>query len=1650
MKKKISLLIGIYTLFTVSGFSQIVVLLEEGFETDGHGSRYTASSNGGFDANIGHVYFTRTDGENIVLYASGIPFANGEYTGFSGDYFWAAEDTDESPGDGSAEQVIVFNPINITGYNNLSFSGLFGAGNEQPTIGDAYDAGDYIQVTAQIDEGTETKVLCFAYENHGDSEDELFGLDANCDGTADNNGIDRLVTELTEYSANIPGTGNSLTIRIKVRVDGWDEEIAFDDITVTNTSVVLLPQPDSHPTSFMAAISGALQINLSWADATGTNLPTGYAIYANTTNTFTDPTDGIPPMTDENLSDDIAIVTVNHGSGGSYTFTGLKGSTTYYFKIWAYSNTGSGIDYLTSSAGPTASIATPALIFQEGFEDDGHGTRYTASSNGGSYVDPNAHFRRTDGTNISNTSGPYTGFSGTHFWATEETHSVGNGNPEQTIVFNPINIAEVYNLFVSGLFGAGNDATSGVGYDAGDYIRVSYQIDSETETDVLCFGVENHSGDTRNQPFGLDADCNGFADNNGVNRLGTKLTEYSADIPGAGTMLRIRIKVRVNGLKEEIAFDDITMVSLSPGPEPSEHPVAFTAKASVPGQIDLNWTDAKGTNVPAGYVIYANTTNTFTDPTDDISPMTDENLSDGIAIVTVNHGAGGSYTFTELILSTTYYFKIWAYSNGGSDIDYLTSMQGPTTSVANSIVFREGFETDGHTAGRYTASSNGGFYVDPNAHFRRTNGTDISNSSDAYTGFLGDYFWAAENIDEDAGDGNEEQTIVFNPINIAGVNNLSISGLFGAFNEQNDYDDYIRLSYQIDLGVETDVLCFGVENHNGNIVDGPFGLDADCNGFADNNGVNRLGTKLTEYSADIPETGDLLTVRIRVNADQVGEEIAFDDITVVSLPPRPEPSEQPVAFRAARSGTLQINLSWAEAAGTHLPTGYVIYASETNTLTAPVDGTPPMTDENLSDGTAVITVFQDVGSYTFTGLSASTTYYFQIWAYSNTGSDIDYLVPPAGPTASFTTRRVIFHEGFETDGPGSTYIGGDFYVNPDIHFRRTDGTDISNSSGSYTGFSDTHFWAAENIDEGGGNEEQTVIFNRIDIAGVNNLSISGFFGAGNGAPFLEFDRGYYDAGDYIRLSYQIDSGVETDVLCFAYEDHGDGLNEPFGLDADCDGIADNNGVTRLVPELTEYSANILETGDFLTLRIKVRVDGEEEEIAFDDIAVVSPPPEPEPSEQPSAFMISRGSLGRINLRWTDAAGTNVPTGYVIYASETNTLTAPADGTPPEIDTDLSDGNAVVITRYGLGPADYTFTGLTDSKTYYFQIWAFSNTGNDIDYLISTAGPTASVTLPTPISHEGFETDGHARKRYTANFSGDFYVNPNIHFRRTDGTDIFTSSGNYTGFSGTYFWAGEGISEGGEGREETIVFKPINIAGFNNLSISGLFGAGNDRTYDAGDYIRLSYKIDSGAETDVLCFAYEDHGDGLDEPFGLDANCDGTADSNNGANRLVPALTEYRSLIPETGTTLTLRIKVHVDGSGEEIAFDDIILGNLPPRPEPSEQPPAFTAVASSEASIHLSWTDAAGTHLPAGYVIYASETNTLTAPADGTPPEIDTDLSDGNAVVITRYGLGPADYTFTGLTDSKTYYFQIWAFSNTGNDIDYLISTAGPMASVTP
>ena len=127
---------------------------------------------------------------------------------------------------------------------------------------------------------------------------------------------------------------------------------------VTTNATTAKAEPTNHVTNFSATADGAYKINLSWTENDGAVAPDGYLIIAST-GTVTDPTDGTDQDDDTDLTDGDGNVKVDHGTT-SYSFTNCSASTTYNFKIYPYTNSGSHIDFKTDGTVPSASATTDA------------------------------------------------------------------------------------------------------------------------------------------------------------------------------------------------------------------------------------------------------------------------------------------------------------------------------------------------------------------------------------------------------------------------------------------------------------------------------------------------------------------------------------------------------------------------------------------------------------------------------------------------------------------------------------------------------------------------------------------------------------------------------------------------------------------------------------------------------------------------------------------------------------------------------------------------------------------------------------------------------------------------------------------------------------------------------------------------------------------------------------------------------------------------------------------------------------------------------------------------------------------------------------------------------------------------------------------
>jgi hypothetical protein len=162
-----------------------------------------------------------------------------------------------------------------------------------------------------------------------------------------------------------------------------------------------------------------------------------------------------------------------------------------------------------------------------------------------------------------------------------------------------------------------------------------------------------------------------------------------------------------------------------------------------------------------------------------------------------------------------------------------------------------------------------------------------------------------------------------------------------------------------------------------------------------------------------------------------------------------EPSDHVSDFSA--DGSIKsVNVSWSDVTSSQTPDGYLIKANSDGfgSINNPSDGNTESDDSDLSDGSATLNVLQGVKEASFSGLDETTTYYFKIYPYTNTGNDIDYKTDGTVPKAQATTLEtppIVLNE-FLAD-PGGNDVNGDGEVSTDddefIEFVNTGDSDLN-------------------------------------------------------------------------------------------------------------------------------------------------------------------------------------------------------------------------------------------------------------------------------------------------------------------------------------------------------------------------------------------------------------------------------------------------------------------------------------------------------------------------------------------------------------------------------------------------------------------------------
>lgn len=279
-----------------------------------------------------------------------------------------------------------------SGISNITY-GSNGAYADSWTTLNSPDATDYFQITVAPSTGYTLNIqqILFGERRSGTG---IRNYQVQYSTNADFSSATTIATvAVPDNDSERTGSITDLSVAVDegktlyIRFFGYSSEAAggrwrINDGTLeikgTVTAATINPEPSSHATDFACGTGTATSIPLTWTDAAGANLPSKYLIKwsAVSYGDISAPVDGTPE------SDGAGALNVHYGVQ-SANITGLNPNTTYYFKIFPYSNNGANIDYKTGGAIPQTSGATAAgPCFSEDFNSIINGNSTDSNGSG--------------------------------------------------------------------------------------------------------------------------------------------------------------------------------------------------------------------------------------------------------------------------------------------------------------------------------------------------------------------------------------------------------------------------------------------------------------------------------------------------------------------------------------------------------------------------------------------------------------------------------------------------------------------------------------------------------------------------------------------------------------------------------------------------------------------------------------------------------------------------------------------------------------------------------------------------------------------------------------------------------------------------------------------------------------------------------------------------------------------------------------------------------------------------------------------------------------------------------------------------------------------------------------------------------------------
>lgn len=767
---------------------------------------------------------------------------------------------------------------------------------------------------------------------------------------------------------------------------------------------------------------------------------------------------------------------------------------------------------------------------------------------------------------------------------------------------------------------------------------------------------------------------------------------------------------------DDIEYSNALPVTCS-APTTQANTLTFSSVAS--SSMTVNWTNGDGSK----RIVIMNTANSFTNPTDGTDPVANT-VYGGSGEQVVYNGNSNTVNITGLSASTTYWFRVYEYNCTGASTVYMTSTatDNPlsqattaacatnptiTTTVAASSITSTTASSGGQTlsSGAGCSITNKGVCWNTStgptiANSKTDDGTGTADFTSSLTGLSPATLYYARAYVTNSFGTNYGNEITFRTLSTepsthpgsftaAPASTSSIDLTFSAASTITNAYGYIILQRQgaNPTGTPTDATGYNVGDAIG---DGT--VAAIITNTATTSATISSLTANTQYNYSIiPFNYD------GTNAATYNYRTAATIKTANATTFANAPSTQASLITFSSVGSSSMTVNWTNGDGARR----IVIMNTSNSFTNPTNGSDPTADNSWNNAGEQTIYNNTGGSVTVTGLSATTTYWFRVYEYNNTGVNTLYITSTAtdNPLSQATTLTPISiaYQGFEVDP-----------ATPADDWNYSGGTTTESTTAFYSG--------AQSLRIEG---SSTVTFDNITtLSAYNSIVLS-----------VAFSSTGVDSGEDLFMDISYDGGSTwTGTGSVQLVDGYSNANIAFGA---------TNGSDPTTVASNPWTVNVSESETQIAVRFRTVGLDAGEYYYIDEVKLTGVMACTSPLTQATSFSTNTITSTSMNIAFTRGNGDNV----MVVCKAGSAPTDPTSGTTYATNAtygsgDPCGGGFVVYNGSAAGSSNPTgniaILGLTAGVTYYFAVYEYNNV--DVCYNMTELTGNATAIFPEPSNH----------------------------------------------------------------------------------------------------------------------------------------------------------------------------------------------------------------------------------------------------------------------------------------------------------------------------